>query len=215
MLDLTAPELAVLRPAESRRGGPSSYLAVYHRASPLALNSSYGHVADSVRAAWLCGSLLAPFADERWPHPREGDSCSASPGPTRCWPGRGWPFLDRCLPCRQRGAGQRGAPAAKRGRTTLTGDEWRPSSATRWGQIPFTINLYKIVNWGRNSPAGGARTHPRSQQQERCVKLLALRDAVSARGALSGNDRRGRTTLVPRHPHPGCDLTPHAGRRGT
>src|SRR5260370_31141769 len=138
---------------------------------------------------WLCGSLLAPLADERWLHPREGDSCSASPGPTGCWPGRGWPFLDRCLPCRQRGAGQRGAPAAKRGRTTLTGDEWRPSSATRWGQIPFTINVYKIVNWGRNSPAGGARTHPRSHLLRGISKgslIVALRSFPAPVTAMAG-----------------------------
>ena len=68
--------------------------------------------------------------------------------------------------CRQRGAGQRGA-AAKRGRRTLTGDEWRPSSATRWGRNPFTISVSKIANWGRNSPASGAKTHPPSHLASR------------------------------------------------
>lgn len=34
----------------------------------------------------------------------------------------------------------------------LTGGEWRPSSATRRDQNPFTINVSKIVNWGHNSP---------------------------------------------------------------
>ena len=159
-----------------------------------------GSALGRARVVWLCGSLLAPLADERWLRPRAGDSCLASSGPTRCWPGRRWPFLDRCLPCRQRGAGQRGAPAAKRGRTTLTGDEWRPSSATRWGQNPFTINASEIVNWGLNSPAGGARTHPRSQSSFSPGSCAPGADQRSSTDPFDARSARGRTRRAVRRP---------------
>jgi hypothetical protein len=44
-----------------------------------------------VETEWLCGSLLAPPAGERWLHPHEGDSCSVSFGPTARGLGRRWP----------------------------------------------------------------------------------------------------------------------------
>lgn len=133
-------------------------------AAPVADRARQELAQDGVMRAWFCGSLLALPADERWPHLAGRGFMLGEFGPTARLPGRGWPLLDRCQFCRQRGAGQRGAPAAKQGRATLTGDQWRPSPATRWGQNPSTISVSKIVNWGRNSPVGGARTHPRSQR---------------------------------------------------
>jgi hypothetical protein len=38
------------------------------------------------------------------------------------------------------------APAAKRGRAMLTGDEWLPSLATRWGQTHSRSVSSGIVN---------------------------------------------------------------------
>lgn len=48
-------------------------------------------------------------------------------------------------------------PQRLRGRTTLTGDVRRPSSARRWGQISFVIKPAKIGEWGRNSFVGGSK----------------------------------------------------------
>lgn len=48
-------------------------------------------------------------------------------------------------------------PQRQRGRTTLTGEERRPSSATRWGQMSFVIMPSKIGKWGRNSSVGGSK----------------------------------------------------------
>jgi hypothetical protein len=50
----------------------------------------------------------------------------------------------------------------QRGRTTLPGDERRPSSATRWGQISVLITLAEIGKWGRNPPVGGSNCRSRS-----------------------------------------------------
>ena len=41
----------------------------------------------------------------------------------------------------------------------------------------MTINDSKIVNWGRDSPKGGAGTHPRSQLARRIAACL---EAVAA-----------------------------------
>ncbi|HVQ39633.1 MAG TPA: reverse transcriptase domain-containing protein, partial [Pyrinomonadaceae bacterium] len=48
-------------------------------------------------------------------------------------------------------------PQRQRGRTTLTGDERRPCSATRWGHISIGIKPVKIGKWGRNWLVGGSK----------------------------------------------------------